>query len=43
MGKNFCYLVKLKKIVGGFPIVAQWAKNPISIHEDVVSVPDLSK
>ena len=26
----------------GVPIVAQWVKNPVSIHEDVGSIPDLT-
>ena len=27
----------------GIPIVAQWLMNPISIHEDTGSIPDLTQ
>ena len=27
----------------GVPIMAQWVKNTASIHEDVGSIPDLTK
>ena len=32
----------LKILKGGFPTVAQLVKNPISIHEDVGSIPGLT-
>ena len=34
-----CY----KKTVVGVPIMAQWVKNPTSIHEDVGSIPALNQ
>ena len=33
----------LKKNCLGVPVVAQWVKNPISIHEDVGSIPGLAQ
>ena len=32
----------VKKAGPGVPVVAQWVKNPTSIHEDVGSIPDLA-
>ena len=31
----------IKEQKEGVPIVAQWVKNPTSIHEDVGSIPGL--
>ena len=29
----------IKKSTSGVPVVAQWVKNPTSVHEDVGSIP----
>ena len=39
LGKDF---FNLKKMLG-FPSVAQWVKNPTSIHEEVGSIPGLAQ
>ena len=33
--------LEIRRAGEGFPIVAQWVKNPTSIHEDEGSVPGL--
>ena len=33
----------LKQTKGGVPTVAQWVKNPTSIHEDASSIPGLTQ
>ena len=35
--------IKFKNHVQGVPIVAQWVKNPTSIHEVVGSIPGLAQ
>ena len=32
-----------EKFYGGVPIVAQWVRNPTSIHKDVSSIPGLTQ
>ena len=34
---------ELQEHYTGVPVVAQWVKNLISIHEDVVSIPGLAQ
>ena len=36
------YTLPQKRTVLGVPAVAQWVENPISIHEDVGSIPGLA-
>ena len=30
-------------MLSGVPVVAQWVKNPATIHEDAGSMPDLAQ
>ena len=36
-------IVSLDLGIEGLPVVAQWVKNPISIHEDAGSIPGLTQ
>ena len=44
-GMSLSYRTLLLSIwtTGGVPIVAQWTKNPTSIHENVGSIPGLTQ
>ena len=37
-----CFL-RLKNVLCGVPIVAQWLMNPTNIHEDTGSIPGLAQ
>ena len=39
----FKVITRNLKIINGVPIVAQWVKNPISIHEDTGSILGLAQ
>ena len=35
--------IEFKNVNAGVPVMAQWVKNPTSIHEDVCSIPGLAQ
>ena len=37
------FRVQLKTVAKGVPFVAQWLKNPTSIHEDLRLIPGLAQ
>ena len=37
------YKVNIEKSIAGVPALAQWLRNPTSIHEDIGSVPGLTQ
>ena len=41
--KKISKSLALRLVHGGIPVVAQWVKNPTSIHEDVGSIPGLTQ